>query len=66
MAIEDGFDFLSFNVRRYHTADGPKLLIKPSKESLVTIRRRLKTEIHTLRGHPAADVVNRLNPIIRG
>ncbi|MEX5637977.1 reverse transcriptase domain-containing protein [Parafrankia sp. FMc2] len=38
VTIEDGFDFLSFNVRRYHTADGPKLLIKPSKESLVTIR----------------------------
>jgi RNA-directed DNA polymerase len=64
--IEDGFDFLSFNVRRYHTADGPKLLIKPSKESLVAIRRRLKAEIRALRGHPAADVVHRLNPIIRG
>jgi RNA-directed DNA polymerase len=66
VAIEDGFDFLSFNVRRYHTKDGPKLLTKPSKESLVKIRRRLKAEIRALRGQPAAAVVGQLNPIIRG
>jgi RNA-directed DNA polymerase len=66
VAIEDGFDFLSFNVRRYHTKDGPLLLTKPSKESLVKIRRRLKAEIRVLRGQPAAAVVGHLNPIIRG
>jgi RNA-directed DNA polymerase len=64
--IEDGFDFLSFNVRRYDTKDGPKLLTKPSKEALVKIRRRLKAEVRALRGHPAALVVDRLNPIVRG
>ncbi|WP_420497461.1 group II intron reverse transcriptase/maturase [Parafrankia sp. FMc2] len=66
VAIEDGFDFLSFNVRRYTTKDGPKLLIKPSKEALIRIRRRIKAELRALRGQPAAVVVGRLNPIIRG
>ncbi|WP_322770108.1 reverse transcriptase domain-containing protein [Frankia sp. Cr1] len=66
VTIEDGFDFLSFNVRRFHSKDGPKLLTRPSKESLVKIRRRLKAEIRALRGQPAAVVVDRLNPIIRG
>ena len=66
VAIDEGFDFLSFNVRRYTTRDGPKLLIKPSKEALIRIRRRLKAELRALRGQPAAVVVNRLNPIIRG
>ncbi len=65
-AIEDGFDFLSFNVRRYDTKDGPKLLIKPSKESLIKTRRRMKAEIRALRGHSAAAVIGHLNPIIRG
>ncbi|WP_307875343.1 group II intron maturase-specific domain-containing protein [Frankia nepalensis] len=66
VAIEEGFDFLSFNVRRYTTKDGPKLLIKPSKEALIRIRRRLKAELRALRGQPAAAVVGHLNPIIRG
>jgi RNA-directed DNA polymerase len=66
VAIEEGFDFLSFNVRRYTTKDGPKLLIKPSKEALIRIRRRLKAELRALRGQPAAVVVGHLNPIIRG
>ncbi len=30
--IEDGFDFLGFNIRKYH---GEKLLIKPSKASII-------------------------------
>jgi RNA-directed DNA polymerase len=66
VAVEDGFDFLSFNVRRYSTKDGPKLLIKPSGEALIGIRRRLKAELRALRGQPAAAVIGRLNPIVRG
>jgi RNA-directed DNA polymerase len=42
------------------------VLIKPSKEALIKIRRRLKAELRTLRGAPAAGVIGRLNPIIRG
>ena len=61
--LDDGFDFLGFNVRRYR--DG-KLLIKPSKAAVKRIRKRLAAEMRALRGANAAAVIARLNPIIRG
>ncbi len=60
--LDDGFDFLGFNVRRYRT----KLLIKPSKAAMQRHRERLATEVRALRGANAAAVIKRLNPIIRG
>ena len=65
-AERDGFDFLGFNVRRYQTWRGGKLLIKPSKESISRMRQRLTAEMRALRGAGPADIVRRLNPIIRG
>lgn len=62
VALNDGFDFLGFNVRRYRG----KLLIKPSKAAIRRIRQRLRTEIRSLRGAPTVEVLARLNPIIRG
>ncbi len=62
VTLEEGFDFLGFNVRRY----GDKLLIKPSKAAVRRIRERLRTELRSLRGANARTVIGRLNPIIRG
>jgi RNA-directed DNA polymerase len=62
----DGFDFLSFNVRRYRTQRGGKLLIKPSKEAIIKNRQRLSEEMRALRGADPAEIIWRLNPIIRG
>ena len=62
VCLEEGFDFLGFNVRRYHG----KLLIKPSKAAIRRVRERLRTEIRSLRGTNVAAVLKRLNPIIRG
>ncbi len=64
--IDDGFDFLSFNIRRYYTASGTKVLIKPSKGALSKIRRRLRQELRDLRGAATEAVIRQLNPIIRG
>jgi len=64
--ITAGFDFLSFNIRRYQTNNGGKVLTRPSKEALIKIRRRMKAELRALRGAPAAAVIDRLNPVIRG
>ena len=36
--LDDGFDFLSFTIRRYRTKDGTKVLIKPSMDVLKKIR----------------------------
>ena len=60
--LDDGFDYLGFNVRRYHG----KLLIKPSKAALRRHRERLASEMKALRGANASAVIQRLNPIIRG
>jgi RNA-directed DNA polymerase len=62
----DGFDFLGYNVRRFQTWRGGKLLIKPSKESISTMRQRLTAEMRSLRGAGPADIARQLNPIIRG
>ena len=62
MSLDEGFDFLGFNVRRYRG----KLLIKPSKAAVRRIRERLRTELRSLRGSNAQAVIKRLNPIIRG
>ena len=60
--LDDGVDFLGFNVSRYRG----KLLIKPSKAAVKRIRARLTAEMKALRGHNAQMVLIRLNPIIRG
>ena len=61
--LAEGFDFLGFNIRRYH---GRKLLIKPSAAAVRRIRERLRAEMRVLRGANAMAVLARLNPIIRG
>ncbi len=60
--LDDGFDFLGFNVRRYNG----KLLIKPSQAAVRRIRERLTAEVRSLNGSNAIAVIRRLNPIIRG
>jgi RNA-directed DNA polymerase len=60
--LDDGFDFLGFNVRRYRG----KLIIKPSKPAIKRIRSRLSTEMRALRGANGAAVLTRIAPIIRG
>jgi RNA-directed DNA polymerase len=62
VTLDEGFDFLGFNVRRY----GTKPLIRPSKAAVRRIRQRLRAELRSLRGSNAPAVIKRLNPIIRG
>lgn len=60
--LDDGVDFLGFNIRRYRG----KLLIKPGKAAVTRIRERLAAEMRAARGHNAPMVLIRLNPIIWG
>ena len=60
--LDEGFDFLGFNVRRYHR----KLLIKPSKAAVKRLRERLAAETRRLRGLNAVAVITALSPVIRG
>jgi RNA-directed DNA polymerase len=63
VALEGGFDFLGFNIRRYRNG---KLLIKPSKAAVQRIRSRLAAEVKALHGANAEAVIHKLNPVIRG
>lgn len=63
VSLFEGFDFLGFNIRRYPVG---KLLMKPSKDALARIRKRLYNEVKALHGANALAVVGTLNPIIRG
>lgn len=62
VSVDDGFDFLGFNVRRYHG----KLLIKPSAAAVKRMRERLRAEMLALRGANALAVPRKINPIVRG
>jgi RNA-directed DNA polymerase len=59
---EAGFDFLGFNLRRYHG----KLLIKPSTAAIRRIRERLRAEMKALRGANIGVMLRTINPIVRG
>jgi len=65
--LEEGFNFLGQNIRRYRRGSRPaKLLITPSQEAVAGLRKRLATELRRLRGSNAGAVIAKLNPTIPG
>jgi len=60
--IEDGFDFLGQNVRKYNGT----LLIKPSKKNVKTFLEKVRKVVKANPTLPAGKLVLALNPIIRG
>lgn len=74
--LDEGFDFLGFNVRRYPSATKDskkktrtpkhKLLIKPSKEAVQRFKSEVKETFMMLKGAPPAVLIGRLNVLITG
>ena len=60
--IEDGFDFLGQNVRKYKG----KLLTMPSKKSYKAIMKKIREVIEKFKAISAYRLIRILNPIIRG
>lgn len=60
--IEEGFDFLGQNVRKYRG----KMLIKPSKASCKSLLRKTKASLSQSRSNTCYKMVKKLNLIIRG
>ena len=60
--IEEGFDFLGWNVRKYNG----KLLIKPAKKNVQTFLRKIRKIIKGNKTAKQESVIRLLNPIIRG
>ena len=60
--IDQGFDFLGQNVRKYKG----KLLIKPSKKNIKTFLQKVQKEIKERSSGSTYDLIQKLNPMIRG
>lgn len=60
--INDGFDFLGFNIRKY----GDKLLIKPSVASIKKFTESLRKTIRALGNSSTVTLISSLNSKIRG
>jgi RNA-directed DNA polymerase len=64
--IEEGFDFLGQNVRKYKEGKRHKLLIKPSKKNVKAFLEKVRNIVKTNKALPAGKLIVKLNPIIRG
>ena len=60
--LDDGFDFLGFNVRKYEG----KLLIKPSKKNVMSFLDEIRTLIKSNKTAKQENLIHLLNPKIRG
>lgn len=60
--IDQGFDFLGWNFRKYNG----KLLIKPSKKNVKAFYRKVKEVIDTHKTARQEDLIRLLNPMLRG
>jgi RNA-directed DNA polymerase len=61
--IEDGFDFLGQNVRRYRCG---KVLTKPSQRSVKTFLTKIQETIDSSGSQTAGELIQRLNQQIKG
>jgi RNA-directed DNA polymerase len=60
--IENGFDLLGQNVRKYNG----KLLIKPSKKNVTSFLKKVRAIIKDHKQATAGQLIGLLNPLIRG
>lgn len=60
--IQNGFDFLRQNVRKY----GEKFLIKPAPKNVKAFLQKIRTTIKAHKSARAGDLIEKLNPMIRG
>ena len=75
-SIEDGIDFLGYNIREYPNATkvGLKgkptkkgiLLVKPGKKAITNFKDKIRKTMQSTKSRKAFDVIKNLNPIIRG
>jgi RNA-directed DNA polymerase len=67
--LDEGFDFLGYQVRHYkngRTKTGRTLLITPSNDAVKKIRDKLRALWMEHKGKPTTLVCRELNPVIRG
>jgi RNA-directed DNA polymerase len=62
VSIDQGFDFLGWNFRKY----GEKLLIKPSQKNVRALYSKVREIIQRHHGGGQDHLIYRLNPVLRG
>jgi RNA-directed DNA polymerase len=60
--IEDGFNFLGFNLRHYNG----KLLIRPQKEKVLAFCKKIGKTLSEMKTATQSEVIDTLNPLLRG
>jgi RNA-directed DNA polymerase len=60
--VEDGFDFLGWNVRKIRGM----LVTQPSKKNVKTFLRTIRSTLREMRTVKQVDVIDKLMPVIRG
>lgn len=60
--IDEGFNFLGFNIRQYKG----KLLIKPQKEKVLAFCKKIKLTLSNMKANTQEEVISKLNPLLRG
>jgi RNA-directed DNA polymerase len=60
--IDEGFDFLGFNLRKYKG----KILIKPAKKGIKAFLEGIRETIHSMRATTTEELILTLNPKIQG
>jgi RNA-directed DNA polymerase len=71
--LDEGVDFLGFNIRRYPASNKGskamtryKVLIRPSKDAMQRFKKKVRDEWLALKGAPIEAVISHITPIIRG
>ena len=66
--LDEGFDFLGFRIqrRRRHGTTKASVYTYPSKRSLLSIMVKARALTKKARHHSLADLLGRLNPVLRG
>lgn len=66
--ISEGFNFLGQTIRKYQQKDGKlgKIQIEPSKESIQSIKEKVKSICKSSGQLTQAALIGRLNPVLRG
>lgn len=60
--IDEGFDFLGFNIRKYRG----KLLIKPARKNVLSLINKVRGIVKENRTATQENLIRQLNPVIRG
>jgi RNA-directed DNA polymerase len=60
--IDEGFDFLGWNLRKYKGL----LMTKPSRKSIEAVTRKIRTILRKARAWTQEQLIDALNPVIRG